>query len=189
MTDQEINVAVAEGCGWTSRVNADGDLSEAHLTRTWIEWLGPNGQQDSEPPNYCADLNAMHEAEMWLIKEFNRQLLFGQHLRWLCADKNAWHATARQRAEAFLKTLGKWRKSTMDQVNAALSTDAGKGYVPADKARCIAEALRKSYEFISAVETFYGRMPAWIMAGGPSLIPQLEADLATARELGLLEEK
>jgi cell division septum initiation protein DivIVA len=71
----------------------------------------------------------------------------------------------------------------------ALSTDSRKGYVPAGKARVIAEALLKSYEFISTAERFYGREPAWIMAGGPSLIPQLEADLAIARELGLLEAK
>jgi cell division septum initiation protein DivIVA len=68
-----------------------------------------------------------------------------------------------------------------------IATDAGKGYVPADKARVIAEALLKSYEFISTAEKLYGREPAWIMAGGPSLIPQLDADLAIARELGLLE--
>lgn len=89
MTDQEINVAIAEECGWLAAPNADGDLTEAHLTRTWVEWLGPNGEHESEPPDYVNDLNAMHEALASLPLEST--------------------STARQRAEAFLRTVGKWK--------------------------------------------------------------------------------
>jgi hypothetical protein len=56
--------------------------------------------------NYCTDLNAMHEAEKTLtVEEWSDYV---EHLpsRW----EEAIHATARQRAEAFLRTLGKWEE-------------------------------------------------------------------------------
>ena len=61
--------------------------------------------------NYLNDLNAMHEAEMVLTHEQRID-----HMEWLgmCSDDyghKVWayvHATAAQRAEAFLRTLGKW---------------------------------------------------------------------------------
>jgi hypothetical protein len=60
-----------------------------------------------EPPDYCNDLNAMHEAEKVLTFkdwEFYCDELGGSFQG--CA-----HATARQRAEAFLRTLGKWEET------------------------------------------------------------------------------
>lgn len=74
-------------------------------------------------PDYLKDLNAMHEAEKML--EPNNQVFFIAYLfevlgitgndfakearpndfYFSCA-----HATAAQRAEAFLKTLGKWKE-------------------------------------------------------------------------------
>lgn len=73
-------------------------------------------------PDYLTDLNAMHEAENILNHEQQ-----GQYCAWLkitidrdCADIPGsissllrswyWHATAAQRAEAFLKTLNLWTK-------------------------------------------------------------------------------
>ena len=64
--------------------------------------------------NYCNDLNAMHDAEKVLApKNWNN---FSE--KWHDYYKNlrrgdagrAIHATARQRAEAFLRTLGKWEE-------------------------------------------------------------------------------
>jgi len=54
------------------------------------------------PPDYCNDLNAMHEVEKTLTDHWD-----GFHFRNHIA--NNVHATARQRAEAYLRTIGKWR--------------------------------------------------------------------------------
>lgn len=69
-------------------------------------------------PDYLNDLNAMHEVEATLTAEQSDELFY----YWLafavsqgrCGDQ-IWqyrklmaHATAAQRAEAFLKTIGKW---------------------------------------------------------------------------------
>lgn len=67
--------------------------------------------------NYCADLNAMHEAEKVLVgHEGNRYGGFCIYLTnynlTLVGLEAAIHATARQRAEAFLRTLGKWQEAT-----------------------------------------------------------------------------
>lgn len=70
-------------------------------------------------PNYCADLNAMHEAEK--VMDFAQCNRFTKHLRSI-GDANAelmgheaenfdWHSTAMQRAEAFLRALNKWEEA------------------------------------------------------------------------------
>jgi hypothetical protein len=58
--------------------------------------------------NYTHDLNAMHEAEKVLDSD---ELFRGYYLALYDITKSTRcpvHATARQRAEAFLRTLGKW---------------------------------------------------------------------------------
>ena len=89
MTDEQINAATAEACGWGEEcvLNTDGN-------RVWV----------TNFPLYCTDLNAMHEAEKTLT---SAQLL--DYIAFLFdATYEATVATARQRAEAFLRTLGKW---------------------------------------------------------------------------------
>jgi len=98
MTDEQINKAIAEACGW-------------RVERLWTgEPHGkPIGEQGPfrELPDYCNDLNAMHEAEKvlidlgWAVLDYDEELF-------LIIPARKWNATARQRAEAFLKTLGKW---------------------------------------------------------------------------------
>lgn len=58
-------------------------------------------------PNYCTNLNAMHEAE-----EFITGAIFRDYFEWLTRNAKGLgiRATARQRAEAFLRALGKWEK-------------------------------------------------------------------------------
>jgi hypothetical protein len=94
MTDEQINRAIAKMCGW---FYYDG-------------WHHPDGR--AELPDYCTDLNAMHEAEKMLTYE--QCAFFRTHLRERIEDHAAslfvWHSTARQRAEAFLRTLGKWEE-------------------------------------------------------------------------------
>ena len=81
MTDQQINAAIAE-------IQRFPDMY-------WVK-------------DYCNDLNAMHEAEKYLDTD---ELFRGYYFA-LCdiTRSTRWpvHATARQRAEAFLRTLGKW---------------------------------------------------------------------------------
>jgi transposase len=106
MTDEQINAAIAEVCGWTnvSVRHRSGRCLGADELYVGHEFL----------PNYCTDLNAMHEAEKVLApKNWNN---FSEkwhdyywYLRRADADR-AIHATARQRAEAFLRTLGKWEE-------------------------------------------------------------------------------
>ncbi len=99
MTDEQINVAIAEACGWTdflvhSEFGLMGVEPDTHGLRTAVPW-------------YVCDLNAMHEAE---------KIMYKHHWMWnayyyaLGAGVFSLHATARKKAEAFLKALGKWKE-------------------------------------------------------------------------------
>jgi hypothetical protein len=67
-------------------------------------------------PDYCNDLNAIHEAVTTLPE--NKWVLYGVRLAWECGhtDKKSvglWHistATAYHRAVALSRTLGKWEE-------------------------------------------------------------------------------
>lgn len=72
-------------------------------------------------PDYLNDLNAMHEAEkilderqsVWYLQKLT-QVRFKDGVGGMIAcmiDKTTF-ATARQRAEAFLRTIGKWKSTT-----------------------------------------------------------------------------
>lgn len=88
MTDEQINAAIAEACGWTCPSCDDPACSSALR------------------PNYCNDLNAMHEAEEFLSG--NLWIGYVNELANIEGNLFGIRATARQRAEAFLRTLGKW---------------------------------------------------------------------------------
>jgi len=99
MTDEQINIAIAEVCGWKYEKN------ETHAPDGAFWW-----SKNPEFPDYCNDLNAMHEAE----KIFDNAL-YCRYIDELCTQaikgKNCMYlATAAQRAEAFLKTVGKWEE-------------------------------------------------------------------------------
>ena len=103
MTDQQINAAIADVCGW---------VPDCDRGICWDQ----NGNAIITCPKYCADLNAMHEAEKVLApKNWNRFSEKWWNYYHHCLDLNGdahktIHATARQRAEAFLRTLGKWEE-------------------------------------------------------------------------------
>lgn len=102
MTDQQINIAIAEHCGWTER--------EFWEDVGFYVGLHPARKIRKALPDYCNDLNAIHEAEMATLKPslFSGRE-FRQNLLDLCGcAAMTVHATARQRAEAFLRTIGKW---------------------------------------------------------------------------------
>jgi hypothetical protein len=101
MTNDQINAAIAEACGWRKE---DGVYM---WTANGIDYTCPDLW------DWANDLNAMHEAEKTLIG-LNRHA-FCDMLLDTVADSpdHLWEvltATARQRAEAFLRTLGKWEE-------------------------------------------------------------------------------
>jgi hypothetical protein len=107
MSPEEQRIAIAEVCGWTPY---DG------WNLAWTHKNGPAGIAIPAKylPDYLNDLNAMHEAEKVLTREQQRtytKLLHPEHINHLSADWCVLHATAAQRAEAFLKTLNLWTKS------------------------------------------------------------------------------
>ena len=103
MTNEQINIAIAKACGWDS-----DDIARGYTLCQFTE----------DAPDYCNDLNAMHEAEKVFTYEEAEQ--FEGELCHICGSENLHkeyplpfefavaHATARQRAEAFLKTIEKW---------------------------------------------------------------------------------
>jgi hypothetical protein len=96
MTDEQINAAIAEACGRKRR--PDGD------------WYPDNGTAGTQAIlNYCADLNAMHEAESILTED--QLWVMARQIERNWEDQWYFRATARQRAEAFLRTLDKWEDS------------------------------------------------------------------------------
>lgn len=101
MTDDEINVAIAQACGWWG--NRKGNcMRPPNCTDMYCEI-----------PNYCSDLNAMHEAEKVLLKDGGDSDLYMDYLMEVVVAAPAGlsnHATARQRAKAFLRTLGLWKE-------------------------------------------------------------------------------
>ena len=107
MTDAQINIAIAEVCGWKPNTPD----AKPYLR----QWLSGNNKDANlyVLPNYCKDLNAMADAEEWLVKqptgEYSKTayqtydsaliLYFGPR------------ATARQRAENLLRVIGKWKEA------------------------------------------------------------------------------
>jgi hypothetical protein len=93
MTDEQINAAIAEAI---------------HADEHWMI-----------SRDYCTDLNAMHEAEqqLWRKDYYMRHdyvdelgKLLNPHNWQRMEASDMLDATARQRAEAFLRTLGKWEE-------------------------------------------------------------------------------
>jgi hypothetical protein len=95
MNPNEINKRIAIACGWKDiqRGPYDGALFGRQ-----------NTHQLRIVPDYHSDLNAMHEAEKMLSEK-----------QWDTFELNVWgckiHATAPQRAEAFLRTIGQWEET------------------------------------------------------------------------------
>jgi hypothetical protein len=112
MTNEEINRAIAESVGW-GLVPLDG---REFAGIPVMVWKRPDGERGFPISDYCNDLNAMHEVEnrltddehlrfrntLWLL--IIRTTQFPHHV-----SRNVHSATARQRAEAYLRTIGKWK--------------------------------------------------------------------------------
>ena len=82
MTDEQINAAITE------LIDADPHYKCAK--------------------DYCTDLNAILEAEKVIQNQFSPMIEEAYWRNLQSVKPHHIYATARQRAEAFLKTLGKW---------------------------------------------------------------------------------
>ena len=94
MTEQQINRAIAEACDIVGK--------SGEIYKTPDGWV-------VDCPQFATDLNAMHEAE-GTLSTANMYVMEVQIKTVLKAREFYFHATARQRAEAFLRTLGKWEE-------------------------------------------------------------------------------
>jgi len=126
MTNEEINKIIAEFRGWVVYHPTPESISKGYPHYSY--WTPPrDSKQFAEnwgklemdyPPDYCNNLNAMAEAKNLLTGE--KRIGF---IDYLCEvvkqDKNinagpysvmtqAFYATAKQQAIAFVKTIGKW---------------------------------------------------------------------------------
>lgn len=120
MSDDEINKAIAEFLGWTRFENNTPSDDYGPKTREWFFPAGKHGQfkyakSADGLPNYTEDLNACHAMESQL--ETEDRMKFASELYRLSGHPveggNSWyllHATARQRCEALLRTINKWKE-------------------------------------------------------------------------------
>jgi hypothetical protein len=106
MTPEEQRIAISEACGWTRCACNDPNCGA---------WFSSSGVATLGNPDYLNDLNAMHEAEKSLFShnmeryENKLSMIVGDRLRAEYKPFYVTHAAASQRAEAFLKTIGKWK--------------------------------------------------------------------------------
>ena len=92
MNSTEINLAIAEACGWKHQ---DGEMRGQNCI-----------------PDYCHDLNAMHEAEKCLPDvNAHRDYVWYRLIEVVGNRRMACCATALQRAEAFLRVKGLWKEN------------------------------------------------------------------------------
>lgn len=110
MNTRDIRIAIAESIGWRY---LEGGM-----------WHHPDGSTVPEIliPDYCNDLNAMHEVEnrinaqqedlyeFWL-GEITKTSSLAIRRSFVGERFNLAHATALQRAEAYLRTIGKWNET------------------------------------------------------------------------------
>ena len=95
MSDDEINMAMADAMGWRKE---DG---------VYV-WTANGIDCTCDELWDCAnDLNAMHLAEK--VLNMQQWRIYLMHLTVFLQD--ACHATAKEKAKAFLKTFGKWKKA------------------------------------------------------------------------------
>lgn len=119
MKPEEINVAIAEVCGW--EFVPSHDQQGKAVPERWIK-DGFEYFDDRPFPNYYKDLNAIHEAEKYFDdKPIDLKSLYydyiGLEVGWTTKTPNearwqvAWNsmrATSQQKSRAFVKAIGKW---------------------------------------------------------------------------------
>lgn len=117
MSPEEQRIAIAEACGWIFVPSHDRptEFSEVAVPECYMnDENGETAWGIKDLPDYLNDLNVMHEAEKNL-KTLEQQQEYDYLLDLQRSDLNeicgySWHATATQRAEAFLRALNLWKE-------------------------------------------------------------------------------
>ena len=116
MTNRAINKAIAEFLGWKE---LDFHLDGKHILGNRPTFS--NGKiisytVDQYVPDYCNDLNAIQEV-VNTLKDPIQQSYYVYYLGdWSTFEKGEYatfgivNSTAKERAKAFLKTIGKWEQ-------------------------------------------------------------------------------
>lgn len=106
MNPNKQRIAIAEACKFKTV------MTDEEITLCLIETPETTLETD-----VLSDLNAMHEVEKTLVDDIEKCLSYQRALLKSCeaeqyniANSFIWHATATQRAEAFLRTVGKWEE-------------------------------------------------------------------------------
>ena len=107
MKPEKQRIAIAEACGWVIR---DAHLGLGYPPGSRI-YKGNHCRNSEEIPDYLNSLDAMHEAELTL--SFSQYEKFTKHLLGGVKPGSVVHwsivsASAAQRAESFLRAIGKW---------------------------------------------------------------------------------
>jgi len=123
MTPEAQRLAIAKECGWRMPHGKPFGNPSYHVAR-----IEPDGSWYEGPlPDYLSDLNACHEMEKAVIYPRGFAMVYLTWLQDVCnlLSPAKWDdssrtlycssATAAQRAEAFLRTLGKWEDRTMSR--------------------------------------------------------------------------
>ena len=121
MKEEQQRIKIAEACGWTAEQNSNGywrAVNKKHGNAVEL-WLSEQNVWSLGIPDYLNDLNAMHEA-INTLDQIQMMEFYNNHIYdVVCNNRtsysgmdhaNVCNATAAQRAEAFLKTLGLWEE-------------------------------------------------------------------------------
>lgn len=102
MNEEQQRVEIAKACGWEWKSNEDGGVkfwSNGDILYAW---------KDTQLPDYLNDLNQWQSIERNL-SQHERETYQEILIRLSQCPFEAIHATAAQRAEAFLRTINKWK--------------------------------------------------------------------------------
>jgi hypothetical protein len=110
MTDNELNIKVAELAGWKKTKGSDlyPKLQFASNVDYWSKNVnGSPGGWSSEVPRFATDLNLMHEAENRMTEgqKYRYGIVLENSTSYTDQPRRIWNATARQRAEAFVNVM------------------------------------------------------------------------------------
>jgi len=133
MNPTEQQIAIAEATGWKyiedMTLPSRSFMGAKSVGSAWQRPDGEFGYGDYVPPNYLNNLNAMHEVEKKLTttqriqfadilyNSVGKDLLNWSGCYYPCEQPTidldtifqTLHATASQRAEAYLRTINKWK--------------------------------------------------------------------------------
>jgi hypothetical protein len=99
MNENNINIAIAESMGWS--------LAD----RKYLPWTAPDKERHQDVISYTTDLNACHEFEKTLDVDQQAEYVGKLGFKYYDCETQVFrvsHATAAQRCEAYLKTIGKY---------------------------------------------------------------------------------